>query len=225
MVVVHHLENSRSQRILWLLEELGIEYDVKRYNRDKKTSLAPPELRAIHPLGKSPVITDNGLVIAETGAVVEYLIDAYGNGRFKPAAGTPAFLQYRYWIHSAEGTYMPFFVMQLVLSMLTGPAVPFFIRPISKKLVGEIHKRFLGPNIKNNLDYMESVLAESEWFAGDELSGADFMMVFIAEAAQARGRVASDYPNIKSWLDKVHQRDGYQRGLERGGPYQLMSAG
>lgn len=224
MVVVHHLENSRSQRILWLLEELGIEYEVKRYDRNKKTNLAPPELLAVHPLGKSPVITDNDVVIAETGTIVEYLIDGYGDGRFKPAAGTPEFLRYRYWVHAAEGTFMPFFVMQLVLSALTGPAVPFFIRPISRKLVGEIHKRFLGPNIKNNLDYMESVLADSEWFAGNELTGADFMMVFVAEAGSVRAGVADNYPNIQAWLDKVHAREGYQSALERGGPYQLMSA-
>jgi glutathione S-transferase len=222
MVVVHHLENSRSQRILWLLEELGIEYQVKRYDRNKKTNLAPPELFEIHPLGKSPVITDNDLVIAETGAIVEYLIDCYGEGHFKPESGTQAFLRYRYWIHAAEGTFMPFFVMKLVLGMLTGPAVPFFIRPISKKLVGGIHKRFLGPNIKNNLAYMESVLADSEWFAGSELTGADFMMVFVAEAGRARGGVAANYPHIVAWLDKVHAREGYQRALERGGPYQLM---
>lgn len=222
MVVVHHLENSRSQRILWLLEELGIEYEVKRYNRDNKTRLAPPELRAIHPLGKSPVITDNGLVIAETGAIVEYLIEGYGGGRFKPPAGTPEFIRYRYWVHAAEGTFMPFFVMQLVLSMLTGPAVPFFIRPLSRKLVGEVHKRFLGPNIKANLDYIESVLAKSVWFAGDELSGADFMMVFVVEAGNAGG-IAENYPHIQAWLDKVHAREGYRRGLERGGPYQLLS--
>lgn len=221
MITLHHLENSRSQRVLWLLEELGVDYEIKIYKRDKKTSLAPPELKAVHPLGKSPVITDGDLTIAESGAITEYLIDQYGNGKFKPAAGTPEALKNSYWMHYAEGTFMPLMVMTLIFNRVE--QAPFIVRPIAKAISGQVKKAYLGPNTKNNLDFIEQELAKSTWFAGDALSGADFQMIFPLEAASARASLGKTHPNIKAYVDRVHALPAYQRGLEKGGPYELMS--
>ena len=222
MLVVHHLENSRSQRVLWLLEELGVEYEIKRYERDKKTMLAPRELREVHPLGKSPVVTDDGQTIAESGAIVEYLVERYGKGRLVPAAGTPEKLRYTYWLHYAEGSAMPPLLLKLVFErMKTGP-VPFFVRPIVRGVADKVLTIFVNPQLKLHLEYMEAQLGERAWFAGEELSAADIQMSFPLEAAEARSSHDTKTPNITAFLEKIHARPAYQRALERGGPYELM---
>src|SRR6202795_384853 len=191
MIIVHHLNNSRSQRILWLLEELGLEYDIRRYQRDPKTMLAPPELRAVHPLGKSPVITDGDLTLAESGAIVEYLAGRYGGGRLVPAAGTPEHLRYIYWLHYAEGSAMPPLLLKLVFDRVESAPMPFFVRPIAKQIAGRAKSSFIEPQIKLHLDYMEKELGKSTWFAGNEFSAADVQMSFPLEAAAARGGLDS----------------------------------
>lgn len=220
MITLHHLENSRSQRVLWLLEELGVEYEIKHYKRHPKTSLAPPELKAVHPLGKSPVITDGNLTIAESGAITEYLIDRYGNGRFKPAAGSPQALRNTYWMHYAEGTMMPLMVMTLIFNRVE--QAPFIVRPIAKAISGQVKKAYLGPNIQANLAFIENELGAVSWFCGEELTGADFQMIFPLEAAMARAGAGDKLPNIRAYVDRVHALPAYQRGLEKGGPYQLL---
>jgi glutathione S-transferase len=222
MVVVHHLENSRSQRVLWLLEELGVPYEVKRYERDPKTMLAPPALKAVHPLGKSPVVTDGGLTVAESGAIVEYLVERYGQGRLAPPHGTsPGRIRYVYWLHYAEGSLMPLLVMTLVLSRVP-QAAPFFIRPIANQIVGGVQGLFLGPNLKLQLDYVERELERNAWFVGDEFTAADVQMSFPLEAAAARASQDAERPRIVAFLERIHARPAYRRALERGGPYQLL---
>jgi glutathione S-transferase len=221
MIVVHHLENSRSQRILWLLEELGVPYEVKRYARDAKTMLAPPDLKAVHPLGKSPVITDGALTVAESGAIVEYLVERYGQGRLAPPPGSPERVRYLYWMHYAEGSVMPLLVMTLVLSRVP-QAVPFFIRPIANQIVGGIEKLYLGPNLRLQLDFIETELAKHTWFVGEELTAADIQMSFPLEAAATRASSDTPRPKTAAFLERVHARPAYQRALERGGPYELL---
>lgn len=221
MIVVHHLNNSRSQRVLWLLEELGVDYEVKRYERDAKTMLAPPELKAVHPLGKSPVITDGDITVAESGAIMEYLVARYGNGLLTPAEGTPERLRYTYWMHYAEGSIMPMLVMKLVFSVIPSRA-PLLVRPVANGIVGNVMKNFLDPNIKVHLDYIESELRKSTWFAGDAFSAADIQMSFPAEAIAARGADANAYPRLLEFLKRIHARPAYQRALEKGGPYELL---
>ena len=218
MITVHHLNNSRSQRVIWLLEELGVPYEVKRYERDAKTMLAPPELRAVHPLGKSPVITDGDRTIAETGAIVEYLVGTYGEGRFVPPAGTDDRLRYTYWLHFAEGSAMPPLVMTLVFGAL--PArVPFFIRPIAKLISEGVQKSFLRPNIEAQLALMEKDLGRSAWFAGEEFTAADVMMSFPVEAGATRGDGLGSRPKLAAWLTQIHARPAYQAALKKGRAY------
>ena len=221
MLIVHHLENSRSQRILWLLEELGVPYEVKRYERDKKTMLAPLALKLVHPLGKSPVITDDGVTVAESGAIVEYIVDRYGKGRMIPPAGTPERLRYTYWLHYAEGSLMPLLVMKLVLSRVP-QAVPGLVRPIARRIVSGIEDLYLGPNLRLQLDYVESELSKSEWLAGKDITAADVQMSFPIEAAAARGDTDKPRPFLKAFLGRVHARPAYKRALEKGGPYELL---
>ena len=220
MIVIHHLENSRSQRVLWLLEELGVPYEVKRYERDKQTMLAPPELRAIHPLGKSPIITDGDNTLAETGAIVEYLIDTYGDGRLIPPKGTPERLRYTYWLHYAEGSAMPPLLMKLVFSVLPARS-PALVRPLVKSIAGRAQAGFIDPQIAAHLAFWEAELGKSEWFAGDQLTGADIMMSFPAEGA-ARRFGLDGRPRLQAFLDRIHTRPAYVRALERGGPYALL---
>jgi glutathione S-transferase len=222
MLTVHHLNNSRSQRVLWLLEELGVPYDVKRYERDAKTMLAPASLKAIHPLGKSPVITDDGVTVAESGAIVEYIVDKHGKGRMIPPAGTPERLRYTYWLHYAEGSVMPLLVMKLVLSRVPA-AVPFFVRPVARQIVGGIESLYLGPNLRLHLDYLEGELGKAPWFTGDELTAADVLMSFPVEAALARGGQGIERPRLADFLTRVHARPAYKKALERGGPYELLT--
>ena len=222
MIVVHHLNNSRSQRVLWLLEELGVEYEVKRYQRDAKTMLAPPELRQVHPLGKSPVISDGDLTLAESGAIVEYLADKYSAGRLAPGLGTPERLRYTYWMHFAEGTAMPPLLMKLVFDRIEKAPAPFFVRPIARAIAGRAKSSFVQPNIDRHLDYMESELAKTEWFAGNAFSAADVQMSFPLEASAARGGLDSSRPRLTAFLERIHARSAYARALEKGGPYALI---
>jgi len=222
MVVVHHLNNSRSQRILWLLEELGVEYEVKRYERDPATMLAPPSLRAVHPLGKSPVITDGELTIAESGPIVEYLAERYGNGRLVPPAGTPERRRYTYWMHYAEGSAMPPLLLKLVFDRVETAPMPFFIKPVARAIAGRAKSSFIEPQIRLHLDFIESELGKSNWFAGNDLTAADVQMSFPLEAAAARGGLAAGHPKLTAFLERIHARPAYQRALERGGPYELL---
>ena len=222
MIVVHHLNNSRSQRVLWLLEELGLEYDILRYQRDPKTMLAPPSLRAVHPLGKSPVITDGTLTVAESGAIVDYLVERYGKGRLVPAAGTPERLRWTYWLHFAEGTAMPPLLLKLVFDKVASSPMPFFVRPIARGIAKKVTESYIAPQISQQLDYMESELNKAKWFAGNEFSAADVQMSFPLEAAGARGGLDQRYPKLTAFLERIHARPAYQRALERGGPYELM---
>jgi len=222
MITVHHLNNSRSQRVLWLLEELGLPYEVKRYERDAKTSLAPPELRQVHPLGKSPVITDGALTVAESGAILEYLVDKYGEGRLKPT-GEQDLLHYRYFMHFAEGSAMPPLVMKLVFNKVKRAPMPFFVKPIAKGIADKVLSSFVQPNIDAQLQFLEGELAARPWFAGAEFSAADVQMSFPVEAAAARGGAMGAYPKLGEFLTRIHARPAYRRALERGGPYNLMS--
>jgi len=219
MIIVHHLNNSRSQRILWLLEELGLEYEIKKYQRDPKTMLAPPELKAVHPLGKSPVITDDGTVVAESGAIVEYLVERYGNGRLVPAAGTPDKLKYTYFLHFAEGSAMSPLLMKLVFDRIENGPMPFFVKPVARGIARKVKDTFVNPNIQAQLDYLESELATRPWFAGSEFSAADIQMSFALEAAASRGGLGAQYPQLSGFLQRIHARPAYQRALERGGKY------
>jgi glutathione S-transferase len=224
MLTVHHLNNSRSQRVLWLLEELELPYEIVHYQRDPQTSLAPASLRAIHPLGKSPVVTtDDGLTLAESGAIIETLVERYGHGRLAPAAGSPEALRYRYWMHFAEGTAMSPLLLKLVFDRIETSKMPFFAKPIAKAISAKAKSAFINPNIASHLNYMEAELGKSEWFAGDEFTGADIQMSFVAEAAQARGGLDAKRPKLMAYLERIHARPAYKRALERGGPYALLS--
>ncbi|CUI05813.1 glutathione S-transferase [Massilia antarctica] len=222
MIIVHHLNNSRSQRILWLLEELGLEYEIKKYQRDPKTMLAPPELRAVHPLGKSPVITDGANTVAESGAIIEYLLERYGNGRFVPAAGTPDKLRYTYFMHYAEGSAMTPLLMKLVFDRVETSPMPFFAKPIARGIAQKVKSTFILPQIAQHLAYLEGELAKSSWFAGQEFSGADIQISFVLEAGAARGGLGDKYPRLLDFLNRIHARPAYQRALERGGLYELL---
>ncbi len=222
MITVHHLNNSRSQRILWLLEELGVEYDIKRYERDPKTMLAPPELRQIHPLGKSPVITDGDLVLAESGAIIEYLAGRYGNGRLVPAADSPEKLRYTYWLHYAEGSMMPPLLMLLIFNRLEQAPMPFFAKPIARAISRNVKSSFIEPNLKRHLDYLEAELGKSAWFAGSEFSAADIQMSFPLEAASVRGGLDQSRPKLMAFLERIHARPAYRKAIERGGKYELL---
>jgi glutathione S-transferase len=226
MIVLHHLNNSRSQRILWLLEELNLEYEVKLYQRDSVTNLAPNTLTLIHPLGKSPVITDGDVTVAESGAIIEYLVGTYLNDGTQgklidPPRGTEVHRQYTYWIHFAEGSLMPPLVAKLVLDKVRTNAKPFFVKIIANKIVDKLMASYYGPIIAKNMDYIESHLAHNPWFAGEELSGADIQMSFPLEAAVARGN-AKHSPNITTFVEKIHARPAYQAALEKGGKYDYV---
>ena len=224
MITVHHLNNSRSQRVLWLLVELALPYEVVRYERNPQTMLAPPELRAVHPLGKSPVLTtDDGLTLAESGAIVETVIERFGEGRLAPLGGTPEALRYRYWLHYAEGSAMPPLLLKLIFDKIEGAKMPFFVKPIAKSIAARARAGFITPNIKAHLDFMEGELGKSRWFAGENFTGADIQMSFPVEAAKARGGLDATRPKLMAYLERIHARPAYKRALERGGPYALAS--
>ena len=222
MIVVHHLNNSRSQRVLWLLEELGLTYDIKRYERDKKTMLAPPELKRIHPLGKSPVVTDASFTLAESGAIIEYLVERYADGCLAPARELPAYLRYRYWLHYAEGSLMPPLLLKLVFDKIETTPMPFFVKPVANAISGKAKSSFIMPQVNTHLDYLEAELGKSTWFAGNEFTAADVQMSFPLEAAAARGGLNASRPKLMNYLKQIHARPAYQRALERGGKYELL---
>ena len=222
MIVVHHLNNSRSQRILWLLEELGLEYEIKRYERDPKTMLAPPELKAVHPLGKSPVITDGDLVVAESGAIVEYLTARASDTdapRLVPAARTPARLRYTHFLHFAEGSMMSPLLLKLVFDKIESTPMPFFAKPIARGIAQKVKGGYIEPQIAAHLDYLEAELNQRPWFAGAEFSAADIQMSFPLEAAASRAGLGAQYPRLSGFLARIHARPAYVRALERGGKY------
>ncbi len=210
MIVVHHLNNSRSQRILWLLEELGLDYEIKRYERDPNTMLAPAALKEVHPLGKSPVITDEGQTLAESGAIIDYLVERYGEGKLAPPAGTPEKLRYNYWLHYSEGSVMPLLVMKLLFNNFG---------------LGDsgASSQFVAPQIKLHIDYLESELSKNTWFVGEEFTAADVQMSFPAEALEAQVGLDTSYPKLKDFLQRIHARSAYKRALEWGGKYELLT--
>lgn len=208
MITVHHLNDSRSQRILWLLEELGIPYEIQRYQRDAQTRFAPPELKSIHPLGKSPVISDDGRVIIESGAIIDYLIRHHGGGRLQPDPASPAYDDYVQWLHFAEGSAMLPLLLKLYVSRL-GPAGA----PLGPRIESEI---------ANHLGYIDQMLAGRDYLLGSELTGADIQLSFIGEIAGARADRAA-YPNVDAWVRRFQARPAYQAAVTRGGPYSYAS--
>jgi glutathione S-transferase len=223
VITVHHLNNSRSQRVLWLLEELGVAYEIQKYQRDAKTMLAPPELLKVHPLGKSPVITDDGTTVAESGAIIEYLLERHGKGRLEPARGTPERLRFTYWLHFAEGSAMSPLLMKLVFDRIETSPMPFFAKPIARGISRKVKTAMIEPNLKRHLDHMERELTKSEWFAGDEFSAADIQMSFPVEASALRAGLDSSRPKLMTFLKKIHARPAFRRALERGGPYSFAN--
>jgi len=222
MVTVHHLNNSRSQRVLWLLEELGLDYTVVRYERDAKTMMAPPSLRKVHPLGKSPVVVDGEDTLAESGAIIETLVERYDIAHaLAPSPGTPEHRRYRYWLHYAEGSVMPPLLMSLVFARIKNAPMPFFIRPVARGIADKAMGGFIGPQIRLHLDYMEGELEKSTWFAGDDFSAADIQMSFPLEAAGARIGF-KERPHLQSFVERIHARPAYQRALKQGGPFELL---
>jgi glutathione S-transferase len=222
MITLHHLENSRSQRILWLLEELDVPYELKIYKRDPKTRLAPPELKQVHPLGKSPVIDDDGEVIAESGAIIEYLVETYGKqadgdlAHLAPRAGSKAHRQSRFWMHYAEGSLMNWLVMKLVFTSIPTQPMPFFVRPIARGLCNAVLAKLVDPNVSNALDFMEDHLATHRWFSGDDITMADFQMSFAVDAALSRTK--KQYPHLQDFKKRMEARPAYKRALKKGGP-------
>jgi glutathione S-transferase len=220
MITVHHLNNSRSQRVLWLLEELGVPYEIKKYERDPKTMLAPPELMQVHPLGKSPVITDAELTVAESGAIIEYLVERYDRkGELAPQPATPERLRWCYWMHFAEGSAMPPLLIKLIFDRIVATPMPFFVKPIVRTLSSKVLAMAVTPNLQRQWDFMEAELKRNTWFAGDAFSAADIQMSFPVEAAAQRGGLGASHPKLMQYLKRIHARPAYKRALKRGGPY------
>ena len=227
MIVVHHLETSRSQRALWLLEEMGLPYEIVRYRRDPKTRLAPPELKAVHPLGKSPVVVDGDVTVAESGAILEYLVEQHGAAtgfsHLMPPAGTLEHRQCRFWMHYAEGSLMNWLVMKLVFTMIPKQPMPFFARPIAARIGEGVSNGLVDPNLATAAPFIESHLAQHTWFSGEGLTIADFQMSFAVEALLARFDAAALLPRLRAYREAMRARPAYQRALEKGGPV-LMGA-
>ncbi|KZN15009.1 glutathione S-transferase [Marinomonas sp. TW1] len=221
MIQVHHLENSRSQRILWLLEELNLAYEIIEYKRDPDTASAPESLKKMHPLGKAPILTDGDHTLAESGAIIEYLLDQYDeDNRLRPTKGQ-ALLDYRYWLHFAEGSLMPLLVMKLVMTRVPKNPMPFFIKPIAKALTGKVIQKFIQPRLEPQIEFIEATLADRTWFAGEELTAADIQMSFPLQASSTRMDLSS-YPNIRHFLSQVEKQAGYQRALAKGGAFTTL---
>jgi glutathione S-transferase len=219
MITVHHLNNSRSQRVLWLLEELELPYEIVKYERDPKTMLAPPELKKVHPLGKSPVVTDGAATLAESGAILEYLVDTHGKGRMMPARGTAEHNHYRYFMHYAEGSLMPFLLLKLIFGKVKQDA-PFLIRPVARKIADTVSSRFVAPNLATHFAFLDEHLAKHDWFAGSSFTAADIQMSYPVESAVAR--TANISPRLATWVERAKARPAYRRAIERGGPYELL---
>jgi glutathione S-transferase len=214
-IVVHHLNNSRAQRVLWLLEELGVPYEIKHHQRTK-TFQAPPELKAIHPLGKSPIVEDQGRVLAETGAIVEYLLDAHGEGRLRPPPGTDERIRFTYWLHYAEGSAMPPLLMQLLFQLMPRRS-PALLRPLVRWIADRAQAGYVRPQLKLHMNFWESELQRSTWFVGEEFTAADIMMSFPVEAAAARAQALEGRPKLAAFRERIRARPAYQRAAERGG--------
>ena len=223
MITVHHLNNSRSQRILWLLEELEIPYELKFYERDPKTMLAPRALRNVHPLGKSPVLTDDNNTVAESGAIIEYILKNYGNNKLRPEPNTPEDLLFTYWLHYAEGSAMPPLVLSLVFSQAPQQPMLFLVKPVVRGFCEKVLSSYVNPLIKSNIDFIENELKNKLWFTGQEFSAADIQMSFPLEAAAARGYLNSQHPKLMNFLERIHSREAYQKALKKGGVYNLFS--
>jgi glutathione S-transferase len=219
MLTVHHLNNSRSQRVLWLLEELGVPYEIKHYQRAADMQ-APKELRAVHSLGKSPVITDNGNTVAESGAIIEYIVETYGNGRLIPPPKTAERLRFTYWLHYAEGSAMSPLLMKLIFLMLPRRS-PALMRPVMKAISKQLMANIVDPRLNQHMGYWEQELGKAEWFCGNEFTAADVQMSFPLEAASARGGLEIGHPKCMAFLEKIHARPAYHRALVRGGPYAI----
>jgi len=222
MITLHHLEHSRSQRILWMLEELGVEYRIKRYKRDPKSNLAPAALKKVHPLGKSPVLVDGDRTLAESATILEYLARSYGDDAWAPGLDDPKYWQFSYWMHYAEASLMPPLLLKLVFSKLREPPVPFIVRPITGRIADQVDRAFTNPQIETHFSHVDAHLSEHAWFVGEAISAADVQMSFPLEAALAKGTVErADYPHVAMWVHKVHKREAYQRALKRGGDYEF----
>ena len=221
MITVHHLNLSRSQRVLWLLEELGLPYDVKHYERNPRTLLAPPELKAVHPLGKSPVLTEDGRTLAESGAILELLAERQGSALAVPP-GTPDRERYLYWLHYAEGSLMPPLLVKLLFDGIERAKVPFFLKPVTRKIADQGRNSFVLPQMKRHLDFIEAELSQRPWFAGDAFSAADIQMSYPLEAAEKRIGLAGR-PKITDWLRRIHERPAYQRAQDKGGEFGVPS--
>ena len=215
LIIVHHLENSRSHRVLWLLEEIGVPYEVRFYARDPATMLAPPALRAVHPLGKSPVIVDGDVTLAESGAIIEYFVEQNPASALAPQRGTEAWVRYLYWLHFAEGTAMPPLLLKLVLDRIAA-APPWPIRPIVAAVMRRANERVATPRIDDNLDLMEAELTRSTWFAGDVFSAADIQMSYPIEASVRRAGLDQRRPRLMAYLERIRERPAYRRAVERG---------
>ncbi len=217
-ITLHHLENSRSHRILWLLEELALPYEFKRYPRNPRTMRAPPELRELHPLGKAPIVTVGERVLAESGAIIEELVEGVGEGRLKPAAGSSEAGQYRYWLHFAEGSMMAPLLLALIFGKLRAAKAPFFVKPVIKGLCDKVDDQFTNAEIERLFAFVERHLGEHPWFAGAEFTAADIQMSYPVESGLTRARLKDGHPNIDAWLAKIRARPAYQTALDKGGP-------
>ena len=218
MITVHHLENSQSVRVLWLLEELGVDYEIKHYARDKQTSLAPEVLKALHPMGTSPTITDGDMALAESNAIVDYILDKHGDGRLRPAPGTSERTRYLFWFHAAQGSFMPLLIIKLMVNRFVSGA-PFFVKPIMRSAVGRVEALFLRPRIDKMLDHIEAELGRSPWFAGEALTAADIVMGYCMEVAAVRAGMDARYPNSLAFLERMRVRPAYKTAIEKGGPF------
>jgi glutathione S-transferase len=226
MLTVHHLNHSRSQRVLWLLEELGLEYDIVRYERDPKTLRAPPSLKAVHPLGHAPVITDEGRALAESGAILEIILGRYGNGRLVPPPGTPEHERYTYFMHYAEGSATLPLILRLIFTQMPTQPMPMLVRPVVRALAKNVIDTFIQPDIDTHLDYIEAALAKSLWFAGEEFSAADIQMSFPIDVAVSDANLNNARrPKLRAFLERIHARPAYRRAIDKGGPYDLTKLG
>lgn len=222
MLTLHHLENSQSLRILWLLEELGVDYDFKMYDRDPKTMLAPPEYKAISPTGAAPVVTDDGLVLVESNAIIEYILDKYDtDNQLRPAAGTPERVRYLYWFHASQGSFQPLLTTKLMMDAMKTRA-PAIFRPIFKAAVGRMERAFYIPRITALLSMIEEDLGKSTWFAGDKLTAADIVMGYSMEVAAVRAGLDKRYPNAMRFLAQMRDRPAYQRALKKDGKFKPL---
>jgi glutathione S-transferase len=224
MLTLHHLETSRSHRILWLLEELGVPYTLQVYSRDPRTRQAPPELKAIHPLGKSPILTDDDVVVAESGAIIEYLAECYGDvgtgdlAHLRPHVDSPLYRSHRFWMHYAEGSLMNWLLMKLVFLSIPQQPMPFFVRPVARKIAAQVQARLINPNLQTARDFMEAHLAQNVWFAGHSITMADFQMSYAVDALVSRGVDAAQCPHLRAYKARMEARPAYQRALQKGGP-------